>query len=88
MLIVSQWYRFVENCTKASILIAIHENKSVRLCLRQPSCAGRRGPGRSHQTGRKERGHTFGWQILEPEPPKTSDLQKAAASLSSHPASL
>lgn len=63
-------------------------NSCMRLCLRQPSCAGHRGPGRSHQTGRKERGHTFGWQILEPEPPETSDLQTAAASLSSPPASL
>lgn len=78
----------VENYTKASFLFVIHENKREGLYLRQLSCAGRQGPGQSHQTGRKERDHTFGWQILEPEPPKTSDLQKAAASLSSHPASL
>ena len=58
------------------------------LYLRQPSCAGHRGPGRSHQTGRREQGRTSGWQISGPEPPKTSDLQIAAASLSSHLASL
>lgn len=55
---------------------------------RQPSCAGRRGPGRSHQTGRKEQDHTSGWQISGPEPPEISDLQTAAASLSSLPAYL
>lgn len=56
--------------------------------LRQLFCAGHRELGQSHQTGKKGQDHTSEWQISEPEPPETSDLQTAAASPSSHPASL